>query len=73
MQVIDVVVGIAFVFDRDSAVAVIGEIQSISTSGGLRDKLGTIPGVGSFHTVHGFGQPCPVAAVNIVYTRRIVL
>ena len=44
----------------------VSEIQSISASGRLRDKLRTVPCVGSLHTVHGFGQPCPVAAVGVV-------
>ena len=34
-------------------------------AGRLRDKLRTVPGVGSLYAVHGFGKSGPVAAVGI--------
>ena len=42
-------------------------------AGLLRDKLCSIPRVGGFHTVHGFGQPRPVAAVSIADSCRALL
>ena len=73
LEIVNVVVCIAFVFDRDSAVTVVGEIQSISAGGGLRNQLRPIPGVGGLHAVHGFGQPRPVAAVSIADSCRALL
>ena len=73
LQIVNVVVCIAFVLETNTGRTMVQEIEGVASGSGLRNQLRPVPGVGGLHAVYGFGQPCSVAAIGIAYTRGAFL